>query len=225
MSGLRRVAESLTKVTKSQRFCVETPITRGISAIRASAMTGRSPRPCASSLPNLLMISRSTRSSTARCGCSATSLQSPAQRKPRGHLLECGAIIHPVVRAAYSAVRAAYSAAVMSTKRYIVRRESEADVKRYVNCIFKTVRHILGLGHSWTASPIRPFGGREVGEAVMSSANIPEGLLVLHRSMILEHLAPAHRHVAEGEEHLERQRRLVRNLKLMATMRQRQGDC
>jgi hypothetical protein len=53
----------------------------------------------------------------------------------------------------------------MSIKRYIVRRESEADVKRYVNCIFKTVRHILGLGHSWTASAIRPFGGREVGEA------------------------------------------------------------
>src|SRR5437868_1875150 len=102
-------------------------------------MTGRRPRPCASSLPNLLMISRSTHSSTARCGCSATSLQSPAQRKPRGHLLECGAIIHPVVRAAYSA-------AVMSTKRYIVRCESEADEKRYVNCIFKTVRHILGLG-------------------------------------------------------------------------------
>jgi hypothetical protein len=39
--------------------------------------------------------------------------------------LECG--VHPVVRAAYSA-------AVMSIKRYIVRRES-ADVKRYVNCI------------------------------------------------------------------------------------------
>jgi hypothetical protein len=52
-------------------------------------------------------------------------------------------------------------------KTVIVRRESEADVKRYVNCIFKTVRHILvlGLGHSWTASAIPPFGGREVGEA------------------------------------------------------------
>src|SRR5579872_5296042 len=70
-------------------------------------------------------------------GCSAGVITVAGAKKAAG----IGAWRHNPSRSA----RCFDSAARMSTKRYSVRDESEADVKRYVKCIFARKRGILGL--------------------------------------------------------------------------------
>lgn len=86
------------------------------------------------------------------------SLPSPGQRKPRA--LECGAIIHPAARAVLILQRGC-------PQNGSVRGESEADVKRYVKCIFARKRGILGL-----------LAGKEPGWSDRHCWAVPRGTVI-----------------------------------------------